>query len=231
MKLARPPPGEMAWGVASRRSWDRPTREVIAGRVVVGGVGPGCLSINPYAHSPFRKTPPLPSRSSGLKKLQTQVAAVAAGHPDRPLRLMFEDEARFGRMSNPIRCWAPAGCRPEVATHRVREYTHVFGSGRPLHVTFEDRLNRLAQARQPRHRAGAVVPTTPAVRAGRSPNQPARLLSRRWRGRLSHRSRKNALTLLPQAVWPGRNHSCATRRTSASTARSGCRQGLMPCLV
>jgi hypothetical protein len=41
---------------------------------------------------------------------------------------MFEDEARFGRMSHPIRCWAPAGCRPEVPTHRVREYTHVFGS-------------------------------------------------------------------------------------------------------
>jgi transposase len=40
---------------------------------------------------------------------------------------MFEDEARFGRMSSPIRCWAPSGCRPEVPTHRVREYTHVFG--------------------------------------------------------------------------------------------------------
>jgi len=56
------------------------------------------------------------------------VDAVAAGHPGQPLRLMFEDEARFGRMSDPVRCWAPAGCRPEVPTHRVREYTHVFGS-------------------------------------------------------------------------------------------------------
>lgn len=54
--------------------------------------------------------------------------AVAAGHPQHPLRLLFEDEARFGRMSDPVRCWAPAGCRPEVPTHRVREYTHVFGS-------------------------------------------------------------------------------------------------------
>ena len=41
---------------------------------------------------------------------------------------MFEDEARFGRLSDPVRCWAPAGCRPEVPAHRVREYTHVFGS-------------------------------------------------------------------------------------------------------
>ena len=63
-----------------------------------------------------------------LKKLQAKVDAAAVGHPHQPLRLMFEDEARFGRMSSPIRCWAQAGCRPEVPTHRVREYTHVFGS-------------------------------------------------------------------------------------------------------
>jgi hypothetical protein len=60
------------------------------------------------------------------------MAAVAAGHPNRPLRLLFEDEARFGRMSNPRHCWAPAGCRPQVPTHRVREFTHVFGSVCPL---------------------------------------------------------------------------------------------------
>ena len=54
--------------------------------------------------------------------------AVAAGHPHQPLRLLFEDEARFGRMSDPVRCWAPWGVRPQVATHRVRQYTHVFGS-------------------------------------------------------------------------------------------------------
>ena len=59
------------------------------------------------------------------------MAAVAAGHPRHPLRLMFEDEARFGRMSDPISCWAPLGCRPQVPTHRVRQYTHVFGSVSP----------------------------------------------------------------------------------------------------
>jgi len=41
---------------------------------------------------------------------------------------MFEDEARFGRMTDPVRCWAPAGCRPDVSLQRVREYTHVFGA-------------------------------------------------------------------------------------------------------
>jgi hypothetical protein len=69
-----------------------------------------------------------PAARAAFKKLQAKVDAVAAGHPDRPLRLMFEDEARFGRMSSPVRCRAPAGCRPEVPTLRVREYTNFFGS-------------------------------------------------------------------------------------------------------
>lgn len=56
---------------------------------------------------------------------------MAAGPPHRPLRLRFADEARFGRMSDPVRCWAPSGCRPEVPTPRVREYPHVFGSVSP----------------------------------------------------------------------------------------------------
>ena len=53
---------------------------------------------------------------------------MAVSYPQTPLRLMFEDEARFGRMTDPLRCWAPLGCRPEVNLQRVREYTHVFGA-------------------------------------------------------------------------------------------------------
>jgi transposase len=41
---------------------------------------------------------------------------------------MFEDEARFGRLSEPVRGWAPTGGRPEIHLQRVREYTHVFGA-------------------------------------------------------------------------------------------------------
>jgi len=39
------------------------------------------------------------------------------------LEVFFQDEARFGRMSNPARCWAPAGFHPIVPMQRVREYT------------------------------------------------------------------------------------------------------------
>ena len=44
---------------------------------------------------------------------------------------MFEDEARFGRISDPRRCWAPARVRPEVNTQVVREYEYAFAAASP----------------------------------------------------------------------------------------------------
>lgn len=44
---------------------------------------------------------------------------------------MFEDEARFGRISDPRRCWAPTGIRPEVHTQIVREYEYAFAAVSP----------------------------------------------------------------------------------------------------
>lgn len=46
----------------------------------------------------------------------------------RPIKLLFQDEGRFGRISDPAHCWAPKGIRPLVPTHIVREYTHVFSA-------------------------------------------------------------------------------------------------------
>lgn len=41
---------------------------------------------------------------------------------------MFMDEARFGRMNRPVRCWAPPGERPVVGCQTVREYTYAYGA-------------------------------------------------------------------------------------------------------
>ena len=60
-----------------------------------------------------------------LKKLPEIVAAVV-NKEETPVRLMFQDEARFGRISNPRRCWAPAGIRPEVPKQIVRQFTYAF---------------------------------------------------------------------------------------------------------
>lgn len=44
---------------------------------------------------------------------------------------MFEDEARFGRMLEPRRAWAPPGLRPLVATRIEREYSYAYAAVSP----------------------------------------------------------------------------------------------------
>lgn len=48
-----------------------------------------------------------------------------------PLRVVFQDEARFGRLSDPRRCWAPAPMRPLVSVALVREYTYAYAAVSP----------------------------------------------------------------------------------------------------
>jgi transposase len=45
---------------------------------------------------------------------------------------MFEDEARFGRITEIARSWAPPGVRPEVKAQIIREYTYAYGSVSPV---------------------------------------------------------------------------------------------------
>jgi len=47
------------------------------------------------------------------------------------MRLMFQDEARFGRMSDPRSCWAPAPHRPVVNLALVREFRYEYAAVSP----------------------------------------------------------------------------------------------------
>ena len=47
------------------------------------------------------------------------------------LRVMFQDEARFGRINDPKRCWCRKGIRPIVGKQIVREYTYAYGAFSP----------------------------------------------------------------------------------------------------
>ena len=47
------------------------------------------------------------------------------------MRIMFQDEARFGRISDPRSCWARKPVRPTVGTQLVREYVYIFGAVSP----------------------------------------------------------------------------------------------------
>ena len=50
----------------------------------------------------------------------------------RRVRLMFQDEARFGRMVRIRRCWAPSPARPMVCNGYEREFLYVYGAVSPL---------------------------------------------------------------------------------------------------
>lgn len=50
----------------------------------------------------------------------------------KTIRLMFQDEASFGRINKPKHCWCFPGHRPSVPCHRVREYRYVYGAVEPL---------------------------------------------------------------------------------------------------
>ena len=50
----------------------------------------------------------------------------------RRVRLMFQDEARFGRMVRIRRCWSPAPHRPSVQNGYEREFVYVYGAVSPI---------------------------------------------------------------------------------------------------
>jgi len=64
------------------------------------------------------------------EKLATMLTSEAVG--GRALRLMFQDEARFGRMARIRRCWSPAPLRPVVRNGYERQFTYVYGGVSPL---------------------------------------------------------------------------------------------------
>lgn len=51
---------------------------------------------------------------------------------DKKVRLMFQDEAGFGRINKPKYCWCQKGCRPCVPCHHIREYRYAYGAVEPL---------------------------------------------------------------------------------------------------
>jgi putative transposase len=48
------------------------------------------------------------------------------------LRVMYQDEAGFGRINKPKRCWCAKGHRPIVPCHHIREYRYLYGAVSPL---------------------------------------------------------------------------------------------------
>jgi hypothetical protein len=47
---------------------------------------------------------------------------------EAPIRLMFQDEARFGRISDTRRCWCPKPIRPLCQAMVTQEYTYAYAA-------------------------------------------------------------------------------------------------------
>lgn len=61
-----------------------------------------------------------------IRALPEKLAAIAAAHPGKRLRLFFQDEARFGQQGTLTDVWAPTGSRPTAV--RQTEYRYVWVS-------------------------------------------------------------------------------------------------------
>ena len=72
------------------------------------------------------------------KKLPDALEQIVASFATaRPLRVMFQDEARFGRISRNRYCWAPRPLRPMVKASLTHEYTYAYGAVSPMDGRFD----------------------------------------------------------------------------------------------
>jgi transposase len=72
------------------------------------------------------------------KKLSTDLAQIAASFDQsRPIKLMFQDEARFGRISDTCYCWEKFPRRPMVQAMLTHQYTYAYGAVCPQDGSFD----------------------------------------------------------------------------------------------
>ena len=83
------------------------------------------------------RAPDIPRRTARgrprLKKLRRILKNERARQAPRRrrVRLMFQDEGRFGLLGTPRRCWAPRRIRPVVGARLQRQYLYAFAAVSP----------------------------------------------------------------------------------------------------
>ena len=66
------------------------------------------------------------------KKLPETLQELCQDWVGSPIRLMFQDEARFGRISDVRQCWAPKPHRPMCIAMLTHESTYAYAAVEPL---------------------------------------------------------------------------------------------------
>ena len=63
------------------------------------------------------------------KKLRTDLDQIATTFDaPKPIKLMFQDEARFGRISDSVYCWAKRPMRPMVQAMLTHQYVYAYAA-------------------------------------------------------------------------------------------------------
>jgi transposase len=66
------------------------------------------------------------------KKFSELITEIDRGWEEEgSIRVMFQDEARFGRISDTRRCWCPAPTRPLCRSMVTQEYTYAYAAASP----------------------------------------------------------------------------------------------------
>jgi transposase len=63
-----------------------------------------------------------------VQSLPQKIAAIAAQHPDKKIRVFFEDEARFGQQGSLTNVWAKRNSRPTAVRQTAYKYLWVFAA-------------------------------------------------------------------------------------------------------
>lgn len=72
-----------------------------------------------------------PAKIEACKNAASLAQQVADEHPDKTIRVWFQDEARFGQQGTLTRKWARTGSRPPAVKQTRYGYLYVLGAACP----------------------------------------------------------------------------------------------------
>ncbi len=89
----------------------------------------GWRKVMPRSKHPKKASREEIEKSKKLKKCTEKIKAANKGSV---VRIMFQDEAGFGRINKPKYCWCGKNVRPSTPCHHIREYRYVYGAAEPV---------------------------------------------------------------------------------------------------
>jgi hypothetical protein len=87
--------------------------------------------VKPRSRHPKKASPEVIETSKKINTRIEELSQVFNELSTGKVRLMFQDEAGFGRINKPRYCWCRKGIRPSVPCHHIREYRYAYGAVEP----------------------------------------------------------------------------------------------------